>query len=242
MNIFNVRREEYKYYINNADIYTLKHLISRVMSIDAYADPIKNHYTVTSLYFDTCFDNDLDEKLDGLLEREKIRLRIYNSEHSTIKLEVKKRNGTVISKDSFSISKNTAINLINNNFDLIDEDGGINSILVKLKLKGYQPRVVVEYDREAYFLPYGNIRVTFDKNPRTYNTNCDLFDLKNTASTPIFLDNSQILEVKFSMPLPENIKNILSLVPLIRCSISKYVLSQRYSDHSQWRDHLISPF
>ena len=86
MSIFNVRREEYKYFINNADIYALKSLISEVMNIDTYAHPIKKHYTVTSLYFDTCLDNDLDEKLDGLLEREKIRLRIYNSEHSTIKL------------------------------------------------------------------------------------------------------------------------------------------------------------
>ena len=68
MNIFNVRREEYKYYINNADLYTLKHLISRVMSIDAYADPIKNHY----------IDQNLLHDIDGSKKIEQIYGEIRN--------------------------------------------------------------------------------------------------------------------------------------------------------------------
>ena len=178
-----------------------------------------------------------------MLEREKHRVRIYNNEDSTIKLETKKRNGTVISKDSVAITKNDAINLVNNKLDQLDDNSDmVNSILAKLKSNGYQPRVVVEYDREAYFLPYGDIRITFDKNLRTYNTYHDLFRLQNMTNTSVFLDNSQILEVKFGMPLPEHIKGILSLVPLVRCSISKYVLCQRFSDYNQWRDQLTAPF
>ena len=62
--------------------------------------------------------------------------------------------------------------------------------------EAYKPRVIVEYERQAYYLPYGNIRITFDKNLRTFNNHTNLFELNNAAMSPIFLNNNQVLEVK----------------------------------------------
>ena len=61
----------------------------------------------------------------------------------------------------------------------------------KLTSRGYRPKLIVEYDREAYFLPYGNIRITFDLNLRTYNSETDLLNISSTA-IPIFEDNLQV--------------------------------------------------
>jgi hypothetical protein len=89
---------------------------------------------------------------------------------------------------------------------------------------------------------FGDIRVTFDKNLMTYNSQCDLFHLSEVVNTSVFLDNMQIMEVKFRLPLPTYVSKVLSLVPLVRCRISKYVLCQRFSDYTKWRDELTPPF
>ena len=243
MKSINLKRQEYKYFINNADIYKLKALIASVMNVDDYANVESNGYTITSLYFETPDERDLDEKLDGLLVREKHRIRIYNHNHSHIKLETKKRNGTVISKDSIQISKNIANKLISGDYALnAGDDELLKTIKIKLQSSAYRSKVIVEYDREAYCLPYGNIRITFDKNLRTYNTEHELFNLKHIEPSPVFFDNSQIIEVKFNIELPQYLNDILQTVPATRSSISKYVLSQRFANHDPWKDYLLPSF
>lgn len=243
MNINSLQRQEYKYFINNADVHQLKTLLSSVMNIDKHAETDSKEYTITSLYFETPDDHDLDEKLDGLLVREKHRIRIYNHNHSIVKLETKKRNGTVIFKESIHIKKNIANNLISGNYEIDDSDGELlKTIKTKLQSSAYRPRVIVEYDREAYYLSYGNIRITFDKNLRTYNAHNDLFDLDGIDASPVFLDNSQIIEVKFNTELPPYLNDILQTVPSVRSSISKYVLCQRFINYDPWKDYLIPTF
>ena len=43
-------------------------------------------YTVTSLYFDTPYEDNFNEKVDGIISREKFRIRKYSTS-STIKFE-----------------------------------------------------------------------------------------------------------------------------------------------------------
>ena len=242
MSALNIKRQEYKYFINNADMHKLSNILNELMKLDEHADLKTKEYTVTSLYFETPNDDDLNEKLDGLLVREKHRMRLYNH-NSIVKLETKKRNGTVIAKNSVQIEMNDAINLINGcyNYDNFDNELA-KLIIIKLKSSAYKPRVIVEYDRQAYYLPYGEIRITFDKNLRTYNTHTDLFNLKDVAKSPVFLNNNQILEIKFSVGLPSYLTNALETIPSIRSSISKYALCQRFVDHDPRKDHIVPPF
>ena len=100
--------------------------------------------------------------------------------------------------------------MINGDFSnlMANDDIFLNKAYSKLTSNGYKAAVIVEYDREAFTLPYGNIRITFDKNLRTYNSSKDLFELKKSSYTPVYLDGVQILEVKFSVPLPEPISTV----------------------------------
>jgi hypothetical protein len=231
-----IKREEFKYYIHDLDAKIVSETLQKILMLDKNANPITREYTVSSLYFDTFDSQDLNEKLDGILERKKYRMRIYNNNLDTIKFETKKRVGTFISKDSERLSLKSAERIIANCFDK-ESKISVNfaSVLSSLNLKAYRSRVIVEYDREAYYLP-------LDKNLRTYNTHKDLLFLDDKPTVPVFLDNNQILEIKFENSLPNFIKNILSNFSLYRCSISKYVLAQRYTDSSARRDHLINPY
>ena len=98
---------------------------------------------------------------------------------------------------------------------------------------------MVCYEREAYELPYGNIRITFDKNLRTHNANHNIFNAK--GGMPIFEKNYQILEVKYSVELPDYLKKILSNVIASRSAISKFVYAQKFKENSKWRDVISEP-
>ena len=84
-------------------------------------------------------------------------------------------------------------------------------------------------------------RITFDLNLRTYNSDTNFFELKNKP-TPIFFDKINILEIKFSSPLPDHLKYLLSKIVAKRCAISKYVLGQKYINFSPWQDKISEPF
>jgi len=219
-------------------------MLKTFLESDIYIQDKTNDYKVRSLYFDTIYNKDLDEKLDGILLREKARLRVYN-DHSVIKLEFKKRESSSIDKSTFVISKELANSIINDEYTIksIKSKYGSKMIkpLIKLRAIGYRPRVIVEYDREAYILPFGNTRITIDKNLRSYNNEKDLFNIKY-QSYPIFKDNFHILEVKFSNYLPKSVKYLLNSIDAIPHSISKYTLCQRYINSKPWTDNLTVPF
>ena len=243
MSTLSVKRQEYKYFINNADMYKLASILNSLMTLDEHANLKTKEYTVTSLYFETPDDEDLDEKIDGILVREKHRLRLYNHNHSIIKLETKKRNGTVIAKDSAQIEIINALDLCSGCYNPeVFENKLAKLITTKLKSEAYRPRVIVEYDRQAYYLPYGDIRITFDKNLRTYNAYTNLLGLSNVAKTPVFLDDNQIMEIKFGVKLPSHILNVLETIPSTRSSISKYALCQRFTNHDPRKDYIVPPF
>ena len=117
----------------------------------------------------------------------------------------------------------------------------MNNSFIKLKAEGYKVKNIVEYDREAYYLPYGNIRITFDLNLRTYNTDTNFNKISN-SSIKILPNNTNILEVKFSLPLPDYLKNLLSKTIATRCSISKFVMGQKFMNFSPWNDNITEPF
>lgn len=237
-----VVREEYKYFINNNEIIYLRKMLSELMDTDPNSNE-SNKYKVTSLYFDTPKKNALEEKQSGIFYREKFRIRNYNSDNSVIKFESKQRANSAINKTSKILSITETKNIINGNYKdfLSHNDQFLNETYIKFKSSGYKPSIIVEYDREAYQLSYGNIRITFDMDLRTYNSNTNILEI-DTLGIPIFLDGLQVLEVKFSSDLPDYIKKVLSKITGNRNAISKFVFGQKYLDESPWRDRIFSPY
>ena len=80
-------RHEYKHEINYSDMIALRGRLRAVMKPDENGADGK--YLIRSLYFDNIADKALREKLDGVNNREKFRLRYYNKDTSFIRLEKK---------------------------------------------------------------------------------------------------------------------------------------------------------
>lgn len=236
-----INRQEYKYFIKNEDILYLRNNISKFMHLDKNACKRSYEYTVNTLYFDSIFETCLDEKMDGINFREKFRLRTYGNKNSILKLESKQRMDTAIAKNSHHISLEEAEKLISCRYNFLkrSKNNFFNEVFIKFKTKMYSPSIMVCYEREAYELPYGNIRITFDKNLRTHNANHNIFNAK--GGMPIFEKNYQILEVKYSVELPDYLKKILSNVIASRSAISKFVYAQKFKENSKWRDVISEP-
>ncbi len=237
-----LRRQEYKYFISQSEIDILRKSLKKFMKIDENSNKNNSSYTVTSLYFDTPYEDNFNEKVDGIISREKFRIRKYSTS-DTIKFESKKKNETVILKQSEKIDTIYSQKIINNDYDFFDKKISqfLRESFVKLRSNGYKAKNIVEYDREAYYLPYGNIRITFDTNLRTYNSDINFNNISN-SSISLLPKQLNILEVKFSLPLPEYLKNILSKSIATRSAISKFVFGQKYVNFSPWNDNITEPF
>lgn len=72
-----VNRREIKYAITISQATLLQNKLTYVMHEDPHNGI--DGYSVKSLYFDTLYDRDLNDKLNGCLNRQKIRLRVYGN-------------------------------------------------------------------------------------------------------------------------------------------------------------------
>jgi len=235
-----VKRQELKYYINVTEADRMRGLFSEVLRSDK-SPKYNSGYLVSSLYFESYDDRNLDEKLDGLLSRRKYRIRMYNKDFSLIKLENKIKENNTVSKISSIITKEDSYNLYNLNFKkIVNRDKILNHMISYLDVFKYKPKVIVEYEREAYFLPYNNIRITFDKNLNTYNNFTDFNNIDKGTCFPVINERMITLEVKFSNDIPVYLKDILASIPASRASIGKYVLGQRFMNYRDSRDQLTS--
>ena len=180
-----LKRQEYKYFISQNEIHILRRSLKKFMKIDENSNKINSSYTVTSLYFDTPYESNFNEKVDGIISREKFRIRKYSTS-DIIKFESKKKNENVILKQSEKIDVNYSEKIINGNYDFFDKKISkfLKHSFVKLRSNCYKAKNIVEYDREAYTLPYGNTRITIDKNLRTYQ-------IRNSINT-VFFSNEHI--------------------------------------------------
>lgn len=87
-------RHEIKHYITPGDAQAIKANLSVVASIDPHAKK-EGCYCIRSLYFDDLDNTALWEKLDGVNERRKFRIRYYNNDLSYIMLECKMKRDNV---------------------------------------------------------------------------------------------------------------------------------------------------
>ena len=97
-------RHELKFYINEMQYYLLSRALDRVLDRDPNGDE-NNEYHIRSLYFDTVFNDALYDKLDGVQNRDKYRIRIYNLSDRVIKMECKTKVGSLTAAQVTEIAK-----------------------------------------------------------------------------------------------------------------------------------------
>lgn len=222
-----VYRYELKYLISQGEYLYLKSLLSVILTPDKYSAELGDYF-IRSVYFDTPYHRDYVEKIIGVCDRKKLRLRIYDFNQEMVKLEIKNRFNQYMLKETVTISKDMAIELLSAKYDsLLSLDNVIaNKAFLYLYKDFYQPTVIVDYEREAYICPINSIRITFDKNIRT-STNVKSFFSPNLSTIEVMDEKKIVLEIKYNSMIPKYIRDILaSVLGKEFCSVSKYCLSK----------------
>ena len=78
-----------------------------------------------------------------------------------------------------------------------DERELIRELYIKMKNKGLRPKTIVDYTRDAFVFPAGNVRVTIDHHIRTEMQNVDFLN-PNSVTVPAG-EAPIILEVKWDV-------------------------------------------
>lgn len=220
-----VNRREIKYSISEIDYYRYLALFEKVLQIDPHSK--EGTYTIRSLYFDTPNNDDYYGKMNGEEVRKKIRLRIYDTKADRVKLELKRKININQIKETVWISKEDANALIQKKYDVLLEykEKTAHTIYHIMTIGQYQPVVLIDYDRRAFYHEENNIRVTLDSQIRSSETNFDFFS-DEVMMVPAFTTYQAILEVKFNGELFCWITEALKGRDTINQSLSKYCLSR----------------
>lgn len=217
-------RHELKHYINYADVLQIRSRLPVVACLDKNAAE-GNGYRVKSLYFDNYNDKVLKEKIDGVKEREKFRLRLYNDDTSFIRLEKKSKKNGICFKENAIITADECTRLLDGDLAVLKENGNRLSLELYAKMHYQQLRAknIVDYQREAYIYPMGNVRVTLDYDIRTSNNSHDFL---KPDPVPVPISGVYILEVKYDSFLPEIIRGMVSLSSRRSTAFSKYAVTR----------------
>lgn len=217
-------RHESKHGISCGDFLMLTAKIGLIAKPDPHMKD--GEYFIRSLYFDSYSDKALREKLDGLGEREKFRIRFYNMDDSFVRLEKKSKKEGLCLKRSAALTREQTEKIISGDLGFLEasEEPLLREFYIKTLTERLRPKIITDYTRKAFVYPYGNVRVTFD-----YNISAS-YDLEKffgeAASVPV--PNQIILEVKYDEFLPQIIADVTQLGGRQSCSFSKYAAARTF--------------
>ncbi|MEE1305049.1 MAG: polyphosphate polymerase domain-containing protein [Agathobacter sp.] len=219
-------RHEWKHEINYCDLLVLRSRLSAVMQTDVNA--VNGQYLVRSIYFDTPTDKALREKIDGVNCREKYRIRLYNKDISQISLEKKSKINGLCAKESCPISYDEAKLLLEGKLEWMKDMSRplCQELYRKMQYQGLKPKTIVDYTREPFVYPAGNVRVTIDYNIRTGMYSTDFLNAE--VSTLPAGEAPIILEVKCDEYLPDIIKDAVNIQSRRSSAFSKYAQCRIY--------------
>ena len=220
-------RHEFKHQISPGEDLVLSQRLRKLFPHDKYAGP-GGSYRITSLYFDTPYDSAYREKLDGVDNREKFRLRYYGTDTSFIRLEKKFKRKGLCGKRSVSLIQDQAEKILRGDYEFLlkSADPLLIELYSKIRGKGLRPKTIVRYDREAFVYAPGNVRITLDRN---LYTGLGSIDFLNTEIKGIkAMDASRVLEVKYDEFLPELVRMAVQVPGRQAGACSKYALCRRF--------------
>ena len=219
-------RHELKFELSAGELLILRSRVAAVMHPDAHGDG--GLYTVRSLYFDSASDKALREKQNGISRREKFRIRCYNGDTDFIRLEKKTKLNGLGCKESTRLTETEVGQILSGDIGALAEHPSplVRELYVKMRVEGLMPKTLVEYTREAYTFPAGNVRVTFDSDIRTGLRATELLDpeciMLPAGDTPV------LMELKWDEYLPRIIEDAVRLPERRAGAFSKYAQCRIY--------------
>ena len=230
-------RYEFKYIVPNNYLDPIRDYILPFMELDRYADGREDfQYTVRSVYFDTPSFDFYFEKIEGIKNRKKVRLRGYDEDgpEGTVFLEIKRKYDIPIVKYRSPLKFGHALEIFREHnlngyaiekFSSVEGYENSKRFFYQVFSKNLRPVVLVVYEREPYLNKFDKtVRITFDKNLRGLGFPAleNLYSEEDLASA---LHNKFIMEVKFNNTFPNWLNPVISKFGLRRQSASKYVMT-----------------
>lgn len=230
--MLDVSRKELKYLLTLSQAHDMMQKLSEIMEMDVHGGA--DGYLVRSLYFDTLFDSDFEDKVAGYDKRQKIRLRAYGADTDTIKLELKEKEGSGQRKRSLLLTRQEALQMIAEDYTFLMERPEPLShwLYAFMTTKLYRPKCIVEYDRVAYYRNENDIRVTFDCNLRALEADFESF-LMSPECYPVSSLDEVTMEVKYNGFLYTYIKQMISGMGQMQSSNSKYCRARSLTKHGR---------
>ena len=222
-------RHEYKYVCDEMQIAIIQARLRPILNLDTHTLK-QGSYTIRSLYFDDPHNSCYFENEHGTDPREKYRIRIYNSNTARISLELKRKERGKTLKTSCMITEEQCKILMRG--DLLPDDPSyppvLQKLLLQIKTRNFQPKIIVEYLRIPYVYPIGNVRITLDKDISSSTCISSFLD-PDIPKRPIMPLGKHVLEVKYDELLPDYIHTLLQIPQLQHTAFSKYYLCRKFS-------------
>ena len=217
-------RQEQKYIISGADRALVLSRLRASLQPDPYAVD-DGLYRVRTLYFDDPFDSALFDSFSGAPEREKYRLRMYNSDPGFLRLEKKIKRCGGGQKPDVLLLPGECRRLLRGDYEFLREkpEPFAQAAYAAARAGGLIPRCVVDYTRAAFCHPAGNVRVTVDSDVRV-SRNTDAFFTDPFTGVPALENGACVLEIKFDDVLPDFIPALLGIGDRPRTAMSKYAV------------------
>jgi SPX domain protein involved in polyphosphate accumulation len=203
-------------------------------------------YTVRSIYFDTRDYTYFNEKIEGLRDRKKVRIRGYNTvtPESVVFLEIKRKKDKTTWKHRAPVKYSDLAELLKSGdcerYVLKTKAGSLHDskrFLYHLHRSCLQPTALIIYNREAYFGKCDrSFRLTLDRDLRG-SMHPALDSLFKEDRIRFFDPRYFIMEVKFFDVFPSWLKNVINELELQQKSFSKYAncVLQHTENHTQIR-------
>ncbi len=218
-------RHELKYKINSGIYEILKGRLDAVLPKDKHAT--EGIYRVTSLYFDNIYNTAYRDKLGGAMNRKKFRIRAYNLNKDYIRLEEKIKDNNVGYKKKAIITYDEFLSVLDGECGFMTEERfsetAAEDFFTSVCSTGLKPSVIVDYMRIPYICQAGNVRITLDSRLSVCYNDFNMFSDK-CIYYPVFKKGEAVLEVKYDGFLPLYIQELLSGLPIMQESVSKFVL------------------
>jgi len=212
-----MKRYEMKYILSEQQMLYLKAALKDHMEVDQYGKT-----SIASIYFDTPDDRLIRASLEKPEYKEKIRLRSYGlvKPEENVFLELKRKSEGIVYKRRIQMSEKNVISfLTNNNEELTNDQISKEIIYFKNYYRHLLPKILIIYDRVAYFDKNSDLRVTIDENPRYRLKDLNLHTSMEGES--LLNDGGAILEIKAQDSIPLWLTSILSEGKIYQGSFSK---------------------
>ncbi|MDA0978405.1 MAG: polyphosphate polymerase domain-containing protein [Proteobacteria bacterium] len=227
--ILEFSRFEFKYVLHRKLREAVESELGYFMQLDPFVEDVPGHrYTVRSLYFDDPHYTAFYDKIDGLKQRSKFRVRTYTKDPTVMTpvfLEEKGRYDNRVFKHRVLVGDTSDENLCLATGPVLLDRGLDNATLEdKFRYQWFRrqirPIALIDYERRPYVSKYDHeFRVTFDE--RLYATETDKLFPGLLERGRHLLPGYTVMEVKFDTRIPAWFHRILQSHELRRVPLSK---------------------